>query len=126
MKIYYDTWLKNNNIKYDLLELKENESVKISNGKEKFWVKIIFINKYNHTIRGIIDNQLVLNNQYNYGDIVEFYSYNILDYHSKNDIKKLNKIMNNFIQDIMIKNNCSQIEAIKIIYGNNMIFNVNN
>lgn len=126
MKIYYDTWLKNNNMNIDIFELKENESVKISNGKEKFWVKIIYINKYNHTIRGIIDNQLVLNNQYNYGDIVEFYFNNILDYHSKNDIEKLNKIMNNFIQDIMIKNNCSQIEAIKIIYGNNMIFNVNN
>jgi hypothetical protein len=125
MKAYYDNWVKNNNLKFNTLHIKKNESVKISNGKEKFWVKIIYIDKYNHTIRGIVDNELIFNNIYNYGDVVEFNFDNIIDYHSLNDFEKLNKIMINYINDIMIKNNCSQIEAIKIIFGNNTIFNIN-
>jgi hypothetical protein len=127
MKYYTDNWLKNNNhIKTNVSNIKKNESVKISNGREKFWVKILLINKFNNIIFGTIDNQLILNSLYNIGDIVQFSYENILDYQSENDIYKLKKIMNNVIQETMINNNCSIQDALKIIYNDNNILNKNN
>jgi hypothetical protein len=125
MKFYTDYWLNNNNIKNDFSNLKKNESVKISNGREKFWVKILYVNKINNIIFGNVDNELILNSPYNIGDIVQFSFENILDYQSENDINKLKTMMKNIIEEVMINNSCSIEDAIKFIHSNNYILNNN-
>jgi uncharacterized protein YegJ (DUF2314 family) len=121
---YYDNWIKNLQNKYDILKFKKNESIKISNGKEKFWVKIFSINLNNNTIIGIVDNELILKSKYNFGDFVEFSIENILDYHSSDEMNNLSNYIKNIIKEIMIKNNCTVKDAIKLIYSDNKILNL--
>ena len=108
MNIYTDDWV---NVKIindhnpetfeiptdkDLQDIKVGYNVKISNGIERFWVIIEKINSYYFI--GKIDNKLLNNNNYDYGDLVMFEKHNIYDIHDfefKNIMKKyLNKNKN--------------------------------
>lgn len=59
----------------DLKQLKESDMVKISNGFERFFVRIIEIR--DDCFIGMIDNHLRGSYDYDYGDKVRFYGYNI-------------------------------------------------
>ena len=57
-----------------LANLKEGDIVKISNGRERFFVEISKLNAATHdvTIIGIVSNELVCGSEYNVGDYVHF------------------------------------------------------
>lgn len=61
-------------------KLKINDLVKVSNGKERFWVKIKKItDKY---ISGEVVNHLVdVDKKYDYGDVIKFEKNKIIDIH---------------------------------------------
>ena len=95
MKIYIDNWINaNNNIptNKELDKLDIGYSVKISNGKERFWVEIKKIDK--HFLLGKIDNKLLSYNEYNYNDLVLFEKINIYDIHDLEFKKLLLKYVN--------------------------------
>jgi uncharacterized protein YegJ (DUF2314 family) len=58
-------------------EVQINDFVKISNGKERFWVKVIDLKK--NLVLGIVSNNLIFNNELNMGDLVKFEKKYILE-----------------------------------------------
>jgi uncharacterized protein YegJ (DUF2314 family) len=119
--IHTDNWIFYKN-DFDISQIKENELVKISNGKERFWTLIKQINKSNNTIIGQIENNLVYNTTYNYGDLVKFNLNNVIDYINIKNCKKLKFVINLTIKEIMEKQNISYDDAINYIYQNNIVF----
>jgi hypothetical protein len=121
MTIYTDNWIfyKNN---FDISQMKENEFVKISNGKERFWTSIKQIDKNNKIIIGRIENNLIYKSTYNYGELVKFNINNVLDYINQKNCKKLKYVVNLTIKEIMEKQCVSYDDAIKYIYENNIVF----
>ncbi|VVC75967.1 hypothetical protein AQUSIP_12680 [Aquicella siphonis] len=67
----------------DLESIKVNDSVKICNGRERFWVTVKLIEADN--IIGKIDNHLTNTSKYNYGDYVKFKSYHIYNILGRNN-----------------------------------------
>lgn len=66
-------------------DIKEGDFVKISNNKDRFWVKVTEI--FPDNIVGIVNNNLTCKVGYNLGDEITFKKEHILDYLSggKND-----------------------------------------
>ena len=81
----------------DLNNLSVGNLVKIGNKMERFWVKIVEINK--DYLLGKIDNHLTFNNKYDYDDIVLFEKKNIYNIH--NDI--VSEIVKNHMEEHLIK-----------------------
>lgn len=97
-KIYSDTWINAQEAISDtftapsdeqLNNLREDSIVKISNGRERFFVKITRITKT--YIIGIVSNELVCGSEYNVGDYVSFNIYNI--FKIQDDASRMNAIM---------------------------------
>lgn len=59
------------------LNLKLYDFVKLANNYESFWVKIVYILD-NNTFIGIIDNYLINNLYYDYGNYIYFKKNNII------------------------------------------------
>ena len=83
-KIFMDNWIIPKNysgekrLSYEKIKnLEMNDLVKISNGKENFWVEINKIN--NNAIYGTIKNQLFIKRNYNFGDTILFGKHQICD-----------------------------------------------
>lgn len=83
---YLDNWTKSEDVKCfqfreptkeNLINLKVNDSVKIGNGKENFWVTVQKIEE--NAVYGKVDNHLVLKKNYNFSDNVVFGKQHILD-----------------------------------------------
>lgn len=105
MEIFTDDWVNANemNSKYpntfdiptqsELENITIGDTVKISNGFERFWVEVKEINKL--YLIGRVDNELITN-EYGLNDYVMFEKRNIYDIHTIKDkkeiIKNLNKI----------------------------------
>ena len=122
MEVYTDNWINVkiiNNYHSDTFEIpteielndiKKGYSVKISNGLERFWVSVIDIKEF--YIIGKIDNKLVHNDNYDYGNFVMFDQSNIYDIHDL-EFKKMmlryasnrRKVINNKNKKNKIKNN---------------------
>jgi hypothetical protein len=88
--------------------------IKISNGDERFFVHVLYISK--SYIIGQVNNILIYNKGYNYGDFIKFRKENILQIHSKNYYKKLCKnanVINDYINKglnvIPISNNINTV-----------------
>lgn len=58
-------------------DLKENDSVKLFNGKEYMWITLYSIS--GSKLTGIVDTVLKFKFSFNYGDILTFDEYNIFD-----------------------------------------------
>jgi uncharacterized protein YegJ (DUF2314 family) len=100
MNYILDNWIYVNNItdcdvptEEELNEIDIGYSVKISNGKERFWTEVIKIT--NHYIVGRIDNKLSFNKNYDYNDLVMFDKGNIFDIHDLEFKKMIIKYINN-------------------------------
>ena len=105
MEIYTDDWVDASemNSKYpntfdiptqdELEDITIGDTVKISNGLERFWVELKEVNKL--YLIGRVDNELITN-EYNLNDYVMFEKKNIYDIHTikfKEDMmKNINKI----------------------------------
>lgn len=105
MEIFTDDWVNANemNSKYpntfdiptqnELENITIGDTVKISNGFERFWVEVKEIT--NLYLIGRVDNELITN-EYSLNDYVMFEKRNIYDIHTIKDkkevIKNLNKI----------------------------------
>ena len=76
----------------DLNSLSVGNLVKIGNKMERFWVKLVEINK--DYLLGKIDNHLTFNNDYDYNDMVLFEKKNI--YNIQNHI--ITEIIQNHIE----------------------------
>lgn len=63
--------------KKDLDNLKISDTVKVCNGRERFWTIITNINEY--MITATVDNHLVFDGGYNLGDTINFKKCNIYD-----------------------------------------------
>ena len=75
-KHYYDD--------FSILKYALNDNVKISNGKERFWVIIRKLpNIKNKWFTGEINNMLVFNENYDCGSMVKFKIDNIFDVQKK-------------------------------------------
>lgn len=100
-KIYTDDWInaKDKYIQnpetfeiptdYELEDIEINYLVKISNGIERFWVRILDIK--NDVLIGTIDNKLAYCLNYDYKNLVMFEKNNIFEIHDlefQNFIKK--------------------------------------
>lgn len=81
-----------------LNDIKVDYSVKISNGKERFFVTVIEIHK-NDYITGIINNKLCFNSPYDYDDLVMFQKKNIYNIHTVEDREDIS----NMVKDLNIK-----------------------
>jgi hypothetical protein len=102
-KLYYSTKKFQVPTVEQLNDIKPNYSVKISNGKERFFVTVKEIHK-NDYITGIINNKLCFNSPYNYNDSVMFQKKNIYNIHTvkdREDIANLVKDLN--INDDIIR-----------------------
>ena len=100
MNYYFDNWINVNSLNIDnipsdkeLNELSVGYSVKISNGKERFWVEVQKVTDY--YILGRVDNNLVSNQKYNYNDLILFERSNIFDIHDLEFKKMIVKYVNN-------------------------------
>lgn len=69
--------------KTSLDAIKANDTVKICNGQERFWVTVQKVK--GNTVRGIVDNHLVSDCDYGYGDTVTFQKRHIYDIHTSED-----------------------------------------
>ena len=83
---YLDKWSKSEEVKCfqfteptseNLKNLQVNDSVKIGNGNENFWVTVQKIEE--NAVYGKVDNHLVLKKNYNFSDNVIFGKQHILD-----------------------------------------------
>jgi hypothetical protein len=63
--------------------------IRISNGDERFYVHVLYMSK--SYIIGQVNNFLIYDKGYNYGDFIKFKRENVLQVHSKNYYKKLCK-----------------------------------
>ena len=107
LNIFTDDWIDTNKLHLlnpqsfaiptnsELDNLSIGDLVKIGNKLERFWVKIIQINK--DYLLGKIDNLLTFNENYNYNDIVLFEINNIYEIYSE--------IITNVI-DVHLKSKC--------------------
>ena len=107
MEIFTDDWVDVNkmNSKYpntfdipaqnELENITIGDTVKISNGFERFWVEIKEIN--NLYLIGRVDNELITN-EYNLNDYVMFEKRNIYDIHTIKDKEDLLKNLNKKIK----------------------------
>ena len=80
----------------ELDNIKINDSVKISNGFERFWAQIIQVNTL--YLLGKVDNELITN-EYKLGDIIMFERHNIYDIHTieyKYNIQNKALLTNNY------------------------------
>ena len=66
-------------------------SVKVSNGQERFYVNVTQVD--GDVIIGKVDNQLVIERPYNYGDLVQFTKTNVLDVHTKEQLARRAEII---------------------------------
>jgi hypothetical protein len=81
----------------DLNSLSVGNLVKIGNKMERFWVKIVEINK--DFLLGKIDNHLTFSQKYNYNDIVLFEKNNIYNiHHDLTEITKINEAFETMIK----------------------------
>ena len=64
-----------------LRRIKKTDTVKISNGEERFWVHVTNIK--GDEIYGTVDNHLIHERPYNLGDTVVFRRENVYDIHTK-------------------------------------------
>jgi hypothetical protein len=78
-KIYTDNWVSFNGPKRE--KIKEGNIVKISNGRESFWVIVREITDIN--IIGEVNNDLLGEQAYNCGDLVSFGKKNIREIYSE-------------------------------------------
>jgi len=111
MEIFTDDWVDASemNSKYpntfdfptqdELENITIGDTLKISNGFERFWVELKEVN--NLYLIGRVDNELITN-EYNLNDYVMFEKKNIYDIHTIKDkdilLKNLNKIKTLFKQ----------------------------
>jgi len=58
-------------------DIKKGDFVKICNGKERFWVKVIGPGEKKYSFSGVIKNELIDPEKYNYGTKIEFRHRNI-------------------------------------------------
>jgi hypothetical protein len=110
IKVHIDDWIdaqqfaksNPNNFQVPTIEqlndIKVDYSVKISNGKERFFVTVIEIHK-NDYITGIINNKLCFNSPYGYDDLVMFQKKNIYNIHTVEDREDIS----NMVKDLNIK-----------------------
>ena len=105
MEIFTDDWVDAKEMNYnyphtfdyptqiELDNIKIGDSLKISNGFERFWVEVKKKNKM--YIIGRVDNELITN-EYKLNDLVMFESKNIYDIRTKEDkqiyLKKIRDI----------------------------------
>lgn len=107
MEIFTDDWVDANemNSKYpntfdfptqdELENITIGDTVKISNGLERFWVELKEVKKL--YLIGRIDNELITN-EYNFNDYVMFEKKNIYDIHTIKDKEDLLKNLNRKIK----------------------------
>ena len=69
----------------ELNEIKKGFSVKICNGRERFWVNVVNVNE--NKLIGIVANELIYETPYNNGDKVSFFKKNIYQINSPRDIQ---------------------------------------
>jgi len=69
----------------DIAHLKIGDFVKICNDSERFWVIIQSIDIKTGQMTGMIDNDLIGNPGYDYGDVILFHRKNIYDLHFRID-----------------------------------------
>jgi hypothetical protein len=100
-KIFRDNWVPYHLVNFQKLQL--DETVKINNGYEKFWVKILFLETTDELILGKVSSKLVNDLPYNYQDYVLFHTSNIMEHHTKEDyeenIIKIQKQFNEYIDE---------------------------
>jgi hypothetical protein len=113
-KVYFDNWTdaqqiaKSNPNDFQvpsvdqLNNIKPQDTVKISNGKERFFVTVKKIYK-NGNIVGFVNNILYCNSSYNYDDLVMFKKQNIYNIHTLKDRENITKILKdlNITNDIV-------------------------
>ena len=99
IKIHTDNWVeKPIEFKSEFLEvtneninnLEENDLIKISNGNEIFWVKIMDMNSTNVICK--VDNELIMSTEYNKNDLITInnckeYIYDIIKKDQVNKIR---------------------------------------
>lgn len=74
----------------DIQKIKIDDSVKVCNGRERFWITVNEIKKDNvddpfkHEFIGAVDNDLIDTEEYDYGSIVKFHGYHIYDFQCRN------------------------------------------
>jgi hypothetical protein len=85
-KIFKDNWVPYHIVNFR--NLKIDETVKINNGYEKFWVKIIILEDETEFVVGEVSSKLVNDLPYNYQDLVMFHTSNIMVHHTEEDIEK--------------------------------------
>lgn len=94
MIIYVDDWIEpqlrdiQSPTYNELCDLQITESVKICNGRERFFVKITEIDYQQEIVIGTVDNKLVLEAPYNYGSYVEFEFKHIYVIHKREYLDK--------------------------------------
>ena len=66
----------------ELDDIKKGDFVKISNGQERFWVEIL--SRKNKTMRGVVDNELLDDSEYNLGSKITFRDKNVYQIMKKN------------------------------------------
>ena len=105
MEIFTDDWVdaKEMNFKYphtfdyptqnELDNIKIGDSIKISNGLERFWVEIKEKNKF--YLIGRVDNELITN-EYKLNDMVMFENKNIYEIRTKEDKQNYFKKLLNY------------------------------
>lgn len=86
----------------EINNIEKGFTVKISNGQERFWNEVVEINNNHLLVK--IDNQLVGNKGYNYGDILWIEKKNIFDIHTKEMIEKMKEEFKVFFQIINSQN----------------------
>jgi hypothetical protein len=114
-KIHLDNWIDAQQIaksnpncfqvpsEYDLNNIKSSDTVKICNGKERFYVLVKKVYK-NGNIVGFVNNMLYYNSAYNYNDLVIFHKKNIYNIHTLEDRNEITKILKdlNIKEDIVV------------------------
>ena len=85
-KVFNDNWVPYHIVNFK--NLKIDETVKIDNGYEKFWVKIIILERDTEFIVGEVSSKLVNDLPYNYQDLVMFHTSNIMEHHTLEDFEK--------------------------------------
>jgi len=98
----------------DLEKIKEGDSIKICNGKERFWVNIKKFNYNNNIIVGVISNGLVFDEEYNLGDLVICGYHHIYDIHFITD----KKVKEELIQKCIESNILTPDDNIRLVNKN--------
>ena len=64
------------------IEFKTGDNVKVTENKERFWLIVLY--KKDDEYLGIVNNKLLCNNDYKYGDIIKFKAENVIDVEAVN------------------------------------------